>query len=94
MNKKLSTSATVFNHLRDLSAKKQEVSPAELLAVCKQLEKALEADGKLRTFTWRKCEVATNMDKKAWRAAARDIETTVSAQVNPAVAEVDTRLIA
>ena len=34
------------------------------------------------------------MDKKAWRAAARDIETAVSAQVNPAVAEVDTRLIA
>lgn len=94
MKKKLSTSATVFNHLRDLRAKKQEVSPAELLAVCKQLEKALETDDSLRKFTWRKCEVATNIDKKSWRAAARDVETAVSAQVKPAVAEVDTRLIA
>lgn len=95
MKKIETTSAAVFNQLRGLRSKKQEVTPAELLAMCKQLESALEADGSLRKFTWRKtASVATNLDKKAWRAAARDAEAADTVQLKPVAERADLRLIA
>ena len=66
-----------------------------MLAMCKQLESALEADGSLRKFTWRKtASVATNLDKKAWRAAARDTESADTVQLKPVAEHTDLRLTA
>lgn len=79
MNKNFTTaSSQIFAQISQAQRDKQHsLSAAELLALYKQVELALRAEGKLNSMAWRRSQVETTHDLKSWRAIAKEPATDV-----------------